>query len=77
MSQNDSYAGENHEPFSRPQDPVIEAYKKDVDRTLLRANLRLSVAERFEHFDRFAEFAKEIYDAGERSRAQNKSANQR
>ena len=25
-------------------DPVIEAYKKDVDRTLLRANLKLTVA---------------------------------
>jgi hypothetical protein len=27
-------------------DPVIEAYKKDVDRTLLRQNLALSVEER-------------------------------
>ena len=27
-------------------DPVIEAYKKDVDRTLLRANLALTVEER-------------------------------
>jgi hypothetical protein len=27
-------------------DPVIEAYKKDVDRTLLRENLKLSVEER-------------------------------
>jgi hypothetical protein len=26
--------------------PAIEAYKKDVDRTLLRENLRLSPAER-------------------------------
>lgn len=61
----------------RYRDPMIEAYKKDVDRSLLRANLRLSVAERFEHFDRFAEFAKELYDAGVRARAQKKSANQR
>lgn len=30
-----------------PFDPVIEAYKKDVDRTLTRKNLRLSVEERF------------------------------
>ncbi len=29
-------------------DPVIEAYKKDIDRTLLRENLRLTVEERFE-----------------------------
>ena len=25
-----------------PPDPVIEAYKKDVDRTLIRENLKLS-----------------------------------
>ena len=29
-----------------PSDPVIEAYKRDVDRTLLRQNLRRSVTER-------------------------------
>ena len=29
-----------------PPDPVIEALKKDVDRTLLRANLRLTPEER-------------------------------
>lgn len=28
-------------------DPVIEAYKKDIDRTLIRENLKLTVAERF------------------------------
>jgi hypothetical protein len=27
-------------------DPVIEVYKKDVDRTLLRENLKLTVEER-------------------------------
>jgi len=27
-------------------DPVIEAYKRDIDRTLLRQNLRRSVTER-------------------------------
>ena len=27
-------------------DPVIEAYKKDIDRTLLRQNLMRTVAER-------------------------------
>lgn len=27
-------------------DPVIEAYKKDVDRTLIRENLKLTVDER-------------------------------
>ena len=27
-------------------DPVIEAYKKDIDRSLLRQNLQRSIAER-------------------------------
>jgi len=29
-------------------DPVIEAYKKDVDVTLIRENLRLTVDQRFQ-----------------------------
>ncbi len=33
-------------PFPFERDPVIEAYKKDVDRTLIRENLRRSVDER-------------------------------
>lgn len=41
-------------------DPVIEAYKKDVDRTLLRENLRLSVEERFEKLMRLQRFAEEL-----------------
>lgn len=32
--------------ISLAPDPVIEAYKKDVDRTLIRENLRLTVTER-------------------------------
>ena len=50
------------------RDPVIEAYKRDVDRTLLRENLKLSVEERFEKFRQFAEFASELRVAGQRSR---------
>jgi hypothetical protein len=34
--------------LSLDPDPVIEAYKKDVDRTLLRENLRLTTAQRVE-----------------------------
>ena len=30
-------------------DPVIEAYKKDIDRTLIRENLRLTVEQRLEN----------------------------
>jgi hypothetical protein len=33
-------------PPAPAPDPVIEAYKKDVDRTLLRENLRLTTTER-------------------------------
>jgi len=29
-----------------PQDPVVEAYKRDIDRSLLRENLRLTPEER-------------------------------
>jgi len=29
------------------QDPIVEAYKKDIDRTLIRENLKLTVEERF------------------------------
>ena len=50
-------------------DPVVEAYKKDVDRTLLRENLKLTVDERFRKFESFARFARELQQAGRRSRS--------
>jgi len=40
-------------------DPVIEAYKKDVDRTLLRENLNLTPQQRSE---RFLAVIKSIYE---------------
>jgi hypothetical protein len=45
-------------------DPVIEVYKKDVDRTLLRENLKLTVEQRFQKLESFVEFANELRDAG-------------
>ena len=54
-------------------DPVIEVYKRDVDRTLLRENLRLSVAERFERFDRAMRLVAELHAAGEKSRAESRA----
>jgi hypothetical protein len=39
-------------PPALPPDPVIEAYKRDVDRTLLRENLRLTVDERLRKLQR-------------------------
>ena len=41
-------------------DPVIEAYKKDVERTILRYNLRLSVQQRFENLMEMQRFAEEM-----------------
>ena len=49
-------------------DPVIEVYKKDVDRTLLRENLKLSVEERLIKFERFWEFAQGLREAGRKAR---------
>ena len=50
-------------------DPVIEAYKKDVDRTLLIENLKLTPDERSQKFLRFMEMVYEVRRAGERFRA--------
>jgi hypothetical protein len=49
-------------------DPVIEAYKKDVDRTLLRENLKLTVDERFRKFESFMQAVYELREAGRKSR---------
>jgi len=49
-------------------DPVIDSYKKDVDRTLLRENLKLTVQQRFEKFEQFFKFAQELREAGRRVR---------
>ena len=50
------------------RDPVIEAYKKDIDRTLLRENLRLSPEQRLEEFQKFQRLAGEMKAAGEELR---------
>ncbi len=45
-------------------DPVIEAYKKDIDRTLLRENLRLTPEQRIEKLIAFQKFLEEWREAG-------------
>jgi hypothetical protein len=55
----------NHRTLDQPvaslePDPVIEAYKKDVDRTLIRENLKLSVEQRIEELMRLQEFVEEL-----------------
>lgn len=51
-------------------DPVIEAYKKDIDRTLLIENLKLTPAQRAEKFVDFMKFLDEIQRAGRRMRGE-------
>lgn len=50
-------------------DPVIEAYKKDIDRTLLRQNLRRTVAERLANLVKLERLAEEVRRAGRAARA--------
>ena len=45
-------------------DPVVEAYKKHVDRTLIRENLKLSVEERLKKLMELQRFAEEVRCAG-------------
>lgn len=45
-------------------DPVIEAYKRGVDRTLIRKNLALTVEQRIAQLSELARFAEERRRAG-------------
>lgn len=47
-------------------DPVIEAYKRDIDRTLIRQNLRRSVEERIDNLMQLQYVAEEFRRAGRR-----------
>jgi hypothetical protein len=47
---------------------VIEAYKKDIDRTLIRENLRLTVQQRFERLMELQRFAEELRRAGKKAK---------
>jgi hypothetical protein len=57
-----------NKPFPFPLDPVIEAYKKDIDRTLIRENLKRSVEERFDRLMELQRFAEELQRAGREAR---------
>ena len=47
-------------PVSLEASPTIEAYKKDVDRTLLRENLKLTPAERVDKMISVLRFAEAV-----------------
>ena len=50
------------------RDPGVEAYKKDIDRTLIRKNLKLTVTERFQQAMELQRFAEELRRAGREAR---------
>jgi hypothetical protein len=50
------------------RDPIIEAYKRSIDRTLIRQNLMRTVTERFEQAMALQRFAEELKRAGREAR---------
>ncbi len=67
-------------PPQRPEDipllypdPVIEAYLKDVDRTLLRGQLQRTQSERLQCLINMAEYACELGEAGRRFREEQRT----
>jgi len=55
-------------PSQTGLDPIIELYKRDVDRTLIRENLRKSHEERLLTLQRMQTFVDEVRSAGEELR---------
>jgi hypothetical protein len=49
-------------------DPVVEAYKREIDRTLLRENLRRTPEERLTQLMHLQAFAEELRRAGRQAR---------
>lgn len=47
-----------------PPDPVIEFYKKNVDRTLIRENLKLTPEQRLDNLMRLQQIAEELRRRG-------------
>ncbi len=59
------------EDFPFEQNPVIEAYKKFIDRSLLRENLKCTVEERFLRLMSLQSFAEELRKAPRKPISQN------
>jgi len=60
----------DHVKPRRDLDPVIEAYKKHIDVTLIRENLRLTVNQRFQQLMKLQQFAEDLRRAGRKARSQ-------
>lgn len=56
-------------PDDLEPDPVIELYKRDVDRTLIREQLRRSVDERVRNMIAASRFAEALREAARRRQA--------
>jgi hypothetical protein len=63
------YSANKPEPAT-DLDPVVEAYKKDIDVTLIRENLRLTVDQRFQQLMKMQKFAEELQRAGRKARSE-------
>lgn len=61
-------------PVSLEPDPVIEAYKKDIDLTLLIENLKLTPEQRLRKLIEMQKFAVEIRKAGQAARKKGGSS---
>jgi hypothetical protein len=57
------------EDRSGASDPVVAVYLKDVDRTLLRSNLRLSPEDRIRKLQDFVRLMATLRDAGRRGKS--------
>lgn len=57
-------------PYDRlPPDPVIEVYKKGIDRSLIRENLKRTPEERIRNLMELQRFADELRKAGQDARS--------
>jgi len=52
------------DPSGEVVDPIVAAYMKDVDRSLLRSNLRLSPEDRIRKLQDFVRLMATLRDAG-------------
>lgn len=57
-----------HVKTEKDLDPLIEAYKKNIDVTLIRENLRLTVDQRFQQLMKLQQFAEDLRRAGRKAR---------
>jgi hypothetical protein len=55
-------------------DPLIEALKQDIDRSLIRANLKLTPTQRIEKLIELQRIAEELRRAGREARRKRRAA---